>query len=143
VVASWEHTLSGGPYEHGQFQILFADTSAELAPSNVPVMARSLDSAAGTLGVTPPLAFTTAAAVQGMSTEEPAAALQGKASPGTASGVGANQQAAGASMSNFNTQMITQQTESEMTQESVQFSDYMNSTYGDGNNLWQPTFYGG
>jgi hypothetical protein len=69
--------------------------------------------------------------------------LQGKAGLGTASGVGANQQGAGADMSNFNTRMITLQTESDMTQESVQFSDYMNSAYGDGENLWQPTFYGG
>jgi hypothetical protein len=72
---------------HGQLQAFFADTSAELAPTNVPVLARSLDSAANGLGVAAPLQFTTAAAVQGMSTGSAAAStLQGKGVTGSSGG---------------------------------------------------------
>lgn len=46
------------------------------------------------------------------------------------------------SMENFTGQMIEDQTASDMTEESIQFSDYMNSEYGDGSDIWQPTFYG-
>ena len=128
----------------GRLQVFWADTSAELAPSNVPVLARSLDSAAQSAGVSPPLIFTVAAAVKGMSTQAPPAMLQGKVSTSRSAPVSANgPTGADTSMNNFNAEMIAQQSAEEMTQQSVQFSDYMNSEYGDGGDIWQPTFYAG
>jgi len=63
---------------NGRLQLMWGDTSAELAPSNVPILAYSLDSAAQAAGVTPPLAFTVAAAIQQVTAQLPATLLQGK-----------------------------------------------------------------
>jgi hypothetical protein len=126
----------------GRLQVLWGDANAELTPSEVPVLARSLDSEAQTAGRVPPLAFTVATAVRGISTAVPAAMLKGESTGQSASSVSEGGQASDPSIESFTNQMILDQTANDMTQQSVAFSDYMNSEYGDGTDIWQPTYYG-
>ncbi len=86
---------------HGRLQFVWGDSSAELAPSNVPILAASLDSAAQAAGVTPPLAFTVAGAIQQVTTLLPASVLQGETPAGSQTGSGSN---AGSTGNTGNTQ---------------------------------------
>jgi hypothetical protein len=90
---------------NGHLQLMWGDTSAELAPANVPILAYSLDSAAQAGGVTPPLAFTVAGMVQQMSAQLPATLLQGETPTGS--------QAAGTSGSASSAQSPIAETETD------------------------------
>jgi hypothetical protein len=125
----------------GRLQFLWGDTSAELAPSTVPALARSLDSAAESDGVTSSLRFSVAAAVSGMRTQLPATVLQGQSAGQVASSAGGGAATQDASMASFDAEMLAQQNATDMTQQSIEFSNAMNDEYGGGDNIWQPTYY--